>query len=307
MLPTRIVRLAELLEKGAAQGHILTMADLRDYKVSRYEREAHVEAQRWRWLPHRGVVLHTGPVHGDGAWWRALTEVGVTARLGGITALTADGLKGFDEPLIHVWVTKGTHKGAPEGVRVHETRRWQQADATDAGIPRSKPAVATVQAALWARSPRQAALALVMPVQQRLVRADDVAKELGRIQRHRFRPALLAAIADIMDGAQSLGELDFARECRERGLPEPSRQVRRRTSQGRVYLDVYWEAYRVAVEINGAGHGRLEQAMADEIRAIDIQLRRDAAVQVSVLTLRLEPEPFFTKLAELLRANGWPG
>ncbi|HEX5512674.1 MAG TPA: hypothetical protein VFX41_13260 [Actinomycetales bacterium] len=307
MLASKSERLDELLVVAAGKGGILTFADLRELKVTRAEREAHLAARRWELLPNRGVIVHTGPVVGNDAWWKALAEVGVTARLGGITSLMADGLTGYDEPLVHVWVTQGTHKGRPEGVRVHETRRWASSDAVDVGIPRAKPAVATVQAALWAKTARQAALALVMPIQQRLARATDVAEELRRVKRHKFRRPLLAAIQDIVDGAHSLNELDFARECRERGLPEPSRQVVRRTSQGRVYLDVYWEAYRVALEVNGAGHGRLDRVLADEIRSIDIQLRRDAAVQISVLTLRLEPDHFFAKLAELLRANGWLG
>ena len=48
------------------------------------------------------------------------------------------------------------------------------------------------------------------------------------------------------------GKFDFARLCRSRGLPEPSRQVVRQTPGGRIYLDVAWDGYDLVVEIDGA-------------------------------------------------------
>lgn len=294
-------------EVALAQSRVVRLHQLRQLQVTRGQRRAHVSAGRWRSLPYRGVIVDRGPLEGTSAWWKALTEVSNSARLGGVTALQAAGLTGFREPVLHVWVTKSTHKGAPAGVRVHETRRWGAEDVCAAGIPRSRPDVATVQAALWAQSPRQALLALVMPVQQRLVRPVEVATVLERVRRHRFRRLLLTAIGDVMNGAQSLGELDFARKCRARGLPEPTRQLVQRTSQGRVYLDVYWEPYGVALEINGVGHLRVDQVMRDDVRAIDLQASGDAALSVSLFTLRCESDAFFSRLGQLLRSRGWRG
>jgi hypothetical protein len=287
---------------------VLRLADLKSLDISRAVVRTHVEAGRWTALPHRGLVLDNGPIDdGPAAWMRAVVEVGAGARLGGITALQAAGLQGFHEPLIHVWVAKSRSKQHIQGVRVHETRRWSAPDSVAVGIPRSSPAVATVQGALWSRSRRQALLALVMPIQQRLARPADVAAELSKIRRHEFRTMLQSSIGDIMDGAHSLGELDFAGQCRRRGLPEPSRQVVTRTSLGRVYLDVRWTQYGVAVEINGAGHDRLDVAMRDEVRLLDLMSAGDAAVPLSVLTLRCDPDPFFGALVRLLRSRGWPG
>lgn len=108
------------------------------------------------------------------------------------------------------------------------------------GIPRSRPEVATVQAALWARTDREAALLLVVPVQQRLTTADAVSEVLDRVQRDKRRSLLRAVMLDVADGVRSLNELDFASMCRRRGLPEPERQVVVRRSTGRAYLDVRW-------------------------------------------------------------------
>jgi hypothetical protein len=288
---------------------VASLAALEESGVPRRVLRSHVRAGRWRPIPGRGMVLHNGPLAGEASWRAALLEVGPAARLGGITALQACGLKGFEEPWMHIWVPKSSQKGTPvrvsEQVCLHETRRWGLDDALSTGVPRSNPAVATLQAALWARSARQAALCLVMPVQQRLVRADVVAAELERVKRHEYRSMLRSVIGDITDGAQSLNEIDFAVACRRRGLPEPSRQVVRRLSSGRCYLDVRWDAFRVAVEVNGAGHDRLDVALRDEVRMVDLQSQGDAAIPLSVLTLRCDPEPFFEALQRLLVARGW--
>jgi hypothetical protein len=277
--------------------------------VSRGRRRAQVAAGRWRAIPGKAVILHNGPLAGEAAHRAALIEVGPAARLGGTSALEVDGLGGFVEPRVHLWVAKGHRKQAPTELApeicLHETRRWTTADCVESGLPRSRREVATVQAALWARSVRQAALCLVMPIQQRLVRVDDVASQLAKVKRHEFRAALTAVLGDIAGGVQSLNELDFAVECRRRGLPEPSRQVVRRLPGGRAYLDVRWREYRVAVEVNGAGHDRLDVALRDEVRMVDLQAQGDAAIPVSVLTLRVNSEPFFAALQRLLVARGW--
>jgi len=307
--PSSDLTLAAARADRAASGspRFVRLSDLDRRGVSRGRRRANVAAGRWRALNGRGVDLARGPLTEEEAWQRMLLSVGPQARLGGMTALRAVGLNGFAEEHCHVWVPKSRQKARVTGVCLHETRLWGAADATSSGIPRSLPAAATVQGALWALTPRQALLCLVMPIQQRLTRVEDVAAALERIRRHRFRAMLRMALSDIAGGAQSLGELDFARMCGERGLPAPTRQARRRSSQGVVYLDVYWAAYRVALEINGAGHARLEQSLRDEVRALDLQVDGDATVSVSVLTLRCDPEPFFAGLARLLRSRGWPG
>ncbi len=292
-------------ELSADQLRHVTSMQLRALGVTQSAKRAHVAAGRWRNVPYRGVVTDCGPTEGPAAWWSALLAAGRSARLGGTTALLAHGLTGWQDDAVHLWVVKSTHTAVPAGVAVHESRRWGAADAVATGIPRARAAVATVQAALWACTPRQAALLLLMPVQQRLVRVEDVAVELARVRRHRYRLVLRATLADVRDGAHSLGELDFARMCRIRGLPEPSRQVVREGRWGRIYLDVAWQAYRVAVEVNGAGHDRLDQAVRDEVRLIDLQRAGELAAQVSVTTLRCDPEPFFASLRDALRARGW--
>ncbi|EAP97420.1 hypothetical protein JNB_18158 [Janibacter sp. HTCC2649] len=74
---------------------------------------------------------------GEAKWREALLAAGPGARLGGMTALESDGLTGYIEPVIHIWVPKGHENQPLSGVRLHETRRWTAKDATDAILIRS--------------------------------------------------------------------------------------------------------------------------------------------------------------------------
>lgn len=114
-------------------------------------------------------------------------------------------------------------------------------------------------------------------------------------------------MADIRDGVRSMNELDFARLCRTRGLPEPSRQTLRESAQGRRYLDVEWVVYGIRLEVQGAGHARLLNVLSDDVRLMDLAAEDGAAVSVSVLSLRVDPEPLFASLARLLQSRGWRG
>ena len=86
--------------------------------------------------------------------------------------------------------------------------------------------MAGVRAALWARSDKQASLLLTMAVQQGLTTAERLGAQALSVKRDRRRILVTTVIADLLGGVRSLGEHEFARECRSRGIPEPSRQVR---------------------------------------------------------------------------------
>ena len=113
-------------------------------------------------------------------------------------------------------------------------------------------------------------------------------------------------ILDLAGGVGSLGELDFARECRQRGLPEPARQVVRRGRDGRYYLDVAWEAWGVAVEIDGIQHGWVENVVGDALRQNDVTLQDGLVLRLPVLGFRIARDEFFDQIEEALRSRGCP-
>lgn len=296
--------LAALAER---QCRVVSLSQLDQLGVTRAQRRAHIAAGRWRALGRAAVVVDLGPLTGEGAWRAALALTAAGARLGGVTALQAVGLRHYDDPLVHVWVERGVHHGRPPGVRVHVTRRWSGDDVAASGISRARPEVAAVQASLWARTARQGSLCLVMAVQQRLASAEAVAEQLERVRRHPFRAVLRAVMQDVVTGAQSLGEIDFAVACRRAGLPEPARQFVTQSPDGRRYLDIRWPAYRVRVEIDGTQHLLVPDRLEDELRDVDGELDGDRVLRLSNLNLRLNRDRCMERVAGALQRGGWRG
>ena len=108
-------------------------------------------------------------------------------------------------------------------------------------------------------------------------------------------------MADLCDGAHSLGELDFAAMCRAAGLPAPSRQVVRVLPGGRVYLDVAWEGIGFVVEIDGGHHALALNTIDDALRQNEVVLRDDRVLRIPVIGLRLIPQQF---MAQVVQAHG---
>lgn len=259
-----------------------------------------IRARRWREHGAHTVAVHTADLDRRAQWRAAMFEVGADAVLDGVTALIVAGLRGYDEDAIHVSVSKSTNPCHPPGVDVHETRRRSPGDVMGAGIPRTRTAVATLRGALWARSDRQAALIIVMAVQQRLTTGLAVQQQLDQVRRHKRRPFLQTILRDVVDGAQALGELDFAEMCRRRGLPPPNRQVLRRTPRGRFYLDVYWDQWGIVVEIEGLHHGAGETQVDDALRQNSLSIQRDTVLRIPLLGLRVAADEFMAQVAAAL-------
>jgi hypothetical protein len=243
------------------------------------------------------VAIHSGPLSEIGDRWRAVWETGVLiAALDGATALQQAGLTGFTTTVLQVSIPHGSDPGHIDGVDLHRVIRRAPRELVPHGIPRVRPAVAAIRAAHWAVSDRQAALLLAMPVQQRLVTPRQL-REASLAVRCRTRRAFITqVVSDVADGAQSLGELDFALLCRQRGLPEPSRQLVRRGARGRVYLDAGWEDIGLAVEIDGAGH-RAGLAVTDDLlRQNAVNIGGDLVLRMDLLGLRVAADKFMDQV-----------
>ncbi|MEO5709711.1 MAG: hypothetical protein ABIQ59_07805 [Nocardioidaceae bacterium] len=192
------------------------------------------------------------------------------------------------------------------GSIVHPSRLWNVEDfGTHEGIRLTHAPVAAIRAAIWARSDRAAATLMAMAVQQRLAPAEQVLLEARRLNRHKRRPLILDVARDIADGVQALSELDFARLCRRRGLPEPTRQKVRPGHRGRAYLDVEWDEWRVVVEVEGAHHDAPENAVDDALRQNALTIGRLDVLRIPVLGLRTCPGDFLDQVEQLLRLAGW--
>ncbi len=296
-------RIAAAYAIADQQGGVASRRQLYRCGVTRYEIRGHVRARRWQLVCDQVVALHNGEVSERGHRWAAVISAGPRAQLDGVAALVESGLERVSYDRIRVSVPKGARVRTRRTERydVRETRRWSRDDrAPGGGIPRTKPSVAAVRAAIWARTDREAAYLLSVVVQQGLVHPSDIAVELLRIKRHRRRLFVHAVVNDLLDGARALGELDVARELRRRGLPPPARQVLRKDRKGRYYLDLYWPELKLVVEIDGIHHAWAENVVGDALRQNSLALAGDTVLRVPLLGLRLEPDEFFAQIAEAI-------
>jgi very-short-patch-repair endonuclease len=112
-------------------------------------------------------------------------------------------------------------------------------------------------------------------------------------------------LLDLHGGARSLGEIDFARECRRRGLPEPGRQVVRKGRDGRYYLDALWHEWGLAVEVDGVQHHWVENLVDEALRHNDVTLTGCRVLRLPLIGLRVAPDAFFGQIQAALCAAGW--
>jgi hypothetical protein len=206
-------------------------------------------------------------------------------------------MTGFTASLVDVSVPARSHAHRLESVRLH--RPDLPPTSLPAGIPRVAPAPATIHAAQWAVSDRQAALLLCLPVQQRLVTGAQLLDRWSSVTRSPRRLLIDLVLHDLADGAQSLGELDFARLCRRYRLPEPRRQSLRRLPQGTAYLDVEFDDGLV-VEIDGRHHLLGLNPVDDALRANEVTLGSSRVLRLPLLGLRLRPDEFMAQVARAL-------
>ncbi|GGK56893.1 type IV toxin-antitoxin system AbiEi family antitoxin domain-containing protein [Ornithinimicrobium pekingense] len=284
-------------------GGVVRRADLLAEGLTRYD----VDAQLRRGVWHRAGV-HTICIDGqrprdEGLLWRALWESGPRSVLDGPSALVVAGLRHWTEKLIHVSVPGNATIRPLRGVRHHTLR--DVGPCVLAGLRRTRPEVAAVRAAQWARTDREAATVLAMVVQQRLVSPAVLLGRWSAVRASRRRRFLDVVIRDVCDGAQSINELDVAAACRARGLPVPTRQAVRTGPRGAVYLDIFWDKEKVHAEVQGAHHYQGIKVVDDSFRANDLAIGDvdTISLTIPVLGWRLYPDRYLDQVARALLAG----
>ncbi|MFI6228331.1 hypothetical protein ACIBCR_13560 [Micromonospora echinospora] len=239
-----------------------------------------IRTGRWRSVC-RGVLLTgNGRLTRDQQLWVAVLAAGTGAVLAGTTAATEAGVRGLPREPLHVLVPAGRRAARTvlrrlpidmAAVRVHRTSVLP-AEHLQVGRPsRTTTARALVDAAGWARDEAQAQEVLAVGCQQRRVLPEELRTVVTALPRAPRRQLIRQTIEDIAGGAEALSELDFVRLCRRYDLPRPDLQRRRADATGRIrWLDAYWPAYRLHVEIDGAHHMDVHHWTADMRRQNDI-------------------------------------
>lgn len=283
---------------------IVLVRDARWLDPHRLRRE--VDAGRWE-VVRRSITIIGAPPTARTAWRLALASASPRAALDGVTALQHAGLTGFED-LIHVSMPRGGRVEESAALRVHHLRDFRAEDVVDVDLRTVRSHLAALRAATWAVSERAAYTVLAMAVQQRIVNSERMCASLDRLPRHRRRSrAVAAAVVELAGGVQALGESDFARLCREKGLPTPRRQELLRRPSGSYYTDARFTEYDVVVEVDGIQHLGVVQARQDHRKHNELQIDGDTVLRVLNAELRCDPGPFVEQLKRALTARGWRG
>lgn len=295
-----------LTELAALRDGVLDRREVLRSGVPRWVLRLELRTGRWKAAGPVAVVTHNGPLTDPQRRAVAAVGTGPRAALDGVSALQQHGVTVEDDGRLHVIVPKSANPLHPPGVRVHESRRFREADVVVVdGVRTVRPATAAVHAALWARTDKEAQLFPLLVVQQRVARPEDLVDAAALVRRSKRRRLLGLLIADIAGGVRSVGELDVARALRRRGLPEPSRQVVRRRPSGTQYLDCRFDAYALTLEVDGVQHADPLQVLLDLLRDLALTAEGDAVVRLPLVAWRLGEAQVLDALERLFTARGW--
>lgn len=283
------------------QHGLLTTRSLAAAGFQRREIELRIARGDWQRLSARVIAMHSQPCDRMASLWAAALHYELCG-LAGASVLELHGMPAPHDLRIHL-VGPPAGRGAPlPGVILHTSEHCEVSGSPAA----TRLALAVLQALRWARSDRQAAFQATWAIQRRLVTLDDLLATDAALLKSPGTATMRRRLHMLEPGIQSINELDFAKACRSRGLPEPLRQTPRKDSQGVWrYVDV---EFRVSdrvliVEIDGMHHLDFAVHIDDQWRANELSLQGATVLRIPALALRLAPEMFFEQIARWLESR----
>jgi Transcriptional regulator, AbiEi antitoxin len=289
------------------QAGTISRRQLLDAGLSAQMIKRRVERGRWQQL-HRGVyAVFTGPPPRESWLWAAVLRAGPGAVLSHLTAAELHGL--LDTPAEAIFVTvPSTRRVTGPGIVVCTS--WRIAEATQSSRePRRTTVEETVlDLTQLAWTFDDACGWITRACGRRLTTTEKLRAALEVRRKMRWRAAIGDVLAAAGDGIHSVLEYRYLRDVeRAHGLPRSRHQVRVVIDGKVAYRDVYYDAYRLAVELDG----RL--AHPDDERWRD-SLRDNKASAQGIATARygwrdVYGHPCETALlqARILRRRGWKG
>jgi very-short-patch-repair endonuclease len=293
---------------AAAQSGVIAVRTALAEGLTRAEIRWKLTSGRWQRPMPGALVTHSGPLTHRQRLWCAIESVGPPAFLAGASAAALDGLNGFPTDQVFLVVPASRQPSTRAGVTIHRSVFLGDADVHPSRQPpRTRLERSVLDMASWARSDDDARAAIAAAVQQRLTTAELLRAAFGRTGS-RARSSLIAqTLDDVAGGAQSVAELAYRRLERRYNLPTGRFQAPVELNGRRRYLDVWYEPWRVWVEIDGSHHREARQWRDDLDRQNAGVLDGRLILRFPTLLLRDAPEKVAAQVAEALRSRGWSG
>lgn len=289
-------------ETTAAQDGVLSP----EQAAARPETRRRLRSGTWR--SYGGVVVeHNGPLSTSQVAWVAVLRAGPGAVLAAAWAMREHGVR-LDVPdRPQVVIPAVRSRPVLDDVDVRRSRLL----GPDHVHPARQPPVlrlarATLDATSLCRRPDDVRALLCAPVQQRRLRVPELRDSLARLGPLPGRSLVLRTLDDLEVGAQSVHELRFARGLRRRRLPAPDHQATARRPDGKAYLDCWWEAFGLHVEIDGLAHLWVSNWLADLERSNELAIGRPATrLRFAGFQVLEREDLVYDQVRRALVAGGW--
>lgn len=278
----------------------------------RREFERNVRRGRWSRRARDVFVTHNGPLTRRQQEWVVLNAAPAKSALSGLTAAAISGLRGFEPAagVVHVTVPCGTSMPRVDvpTVVAHYSRFLVPEDVHPLHQPRrTRIARSVLDAAAWAPTDHAARAVVLASVQQRLANADLLRDALPRRGPCLRRALMTETIEDAAGGVSSVPERETGTIIHRFGLPEPSRQRVVKGTSGRYYLDIDWEEFGLATEIDGMPHMRVRDWEADLDRMNEIVIDHRTLLRFTSYAVRHRPADVGRTVTRALLSRGWTG
>ena len=236
-----------------------------------------------------------------------MLRAGPRAILSHETAADLDGLVDKPSKLIHLTVPSAQHLQSVPGMVIHRSARSIAFKKQRPLPPRTATEETVLDLAQAAASFDTVVWLVARACQRGLTTPFLLADSLQLRARARWRGELRQALLDVAEGVHSPLEYRYLHGVeRAHGLPRPDRQAEA-DRPGRIFRDIHYRRYRVAVELDGTASHPDEQRWQDK--------RRDnAAAADGIFTLRYgwadvteRPCETAREIATVLARGGWPG
>jgi hypothetical protein len=253
---------------------------------------------------HPGVfVNHTGPPSQQQLAWAAVLHAGRSALF----------LGSADDPpaagTIHVAIDQDRRVRPVDGVQVHRVEQLEGKVDWHRGPPRVRYEDNVMALVHRAASEIDAIALLTGAVGSRRTTRKRLRAALDRRTRTARKALVDAVLSDLESGTCSVLEHAYLTKVeRAHGLPEGSRQLRRKGAKGNEYRDVEYEQFGLDVELDGrAGHAGWDEQARDADRDLDDHAEGRESVRLRWAQVFRTPCRTAERIGRILTRRGWQG
>ncbi len=293
-----------------AQDRVVSAAQARALGMSADTVRSKVDSGRWQRV-HQGVyATFTGDLSPRAYLWAAVLRCGRSAVLSHETAAEIHGFTPGPASKIHVTVPLSSNParlGDLAAVVVHRSANWQADPQPPWNLPRTPVAATVLDLVDGAESLDDAYAWLSRAITGQHTTTGALRDVLAQRKKIGRRSWLADALTEVGEGVHFPLELRWTRDVqRAHGLPVPTRQARRPGADGSRFLDNYYAAYNLAVELDGLAFHPAENRDRDRDRD------NETIIAVNAQTLRYgfrqvanHPCEQAAQFARALIKNGW--